>query len=938
MADYAKPFLELVQEYQQIPDSLAGAKLAHISGPNGYLHRPEEASEKESCLLVSDYDRTLDHDYAWPDKNSGSVIDTDYTSVIIENALLRYFHDPVGSLSTIAPVSGKTNRIRSNTVAFKANGDDYPRTLSVLPARDVAIGDKVKVVGTDGSDTYTLDTYVSGIVGDVVPGVVGDAYAGDANADAQSYATSVDKTAGDDNCIQVDVEGDDYDRLSDGVIDETYTITVTQGSEGGDFRTARLNVVSASGLDNDDEVAPELEGTHFAIGGGGLRIAFVKNAGASCSSVASEGEVAPDELLPGQTWKVRIKQNFTPVTFASGGSYDLSRDTTYIIRVVRGGLFTEDTAECPQVTVTTTNGVDATGSSRINVTTSGDAITIGTGGVTFTPSGAGLKYGDFYYIDTTAEAEGSMQTLVLGHNLPTEIQDATDLSLDLFIKKSSVELEANKTWQVPDHNWEQSQDEITILAGAEVEVDEWTDVDGNVVALPLYGGAVYVRYREWLQNLVNAFEAISDIDQIDEIQGQLHPDNPLKYGVYKALTTSAGNSVYYTATKDATTLDYWVNMLKKVAGRPEIYNLVPMTNVRAIQNLIQAHVDSQSGSTKAFLRACFLNSEAPSSKAIGSSENTDDGEVITAILEDNPDVDGTQYTRLTVTSDNIDLIADLSLVAGDTVKYFYESDGFGNESSQEFVIEEVVNERTVILATGADVAVSVGQRVEFWRTLTANNVANDYGDISASFADNRVCHVWPDTYTDGELTEVPGYFLCALLAGQRSSAAPHRPLTNVELPGITDVPRSYEFMDEDDLNVMAGKGTWIITKDPLTGTIYTRHALTTSTVDINRQEESIRSNADAVGLALYNRVKPYIGRANVTPRLAELIYGQIRSELDLLSSVEPSPEIGPAVLSGPSTGILTVERHRTQKDKMVIRVSVELPAPFNYGTLYEIII
>ena len=59
----------------------------------------------------------------------------------------------------------------------------------------------------------------------------------------------------------------------------------------------------------------------------------------------------------------------------SRGLGDVYKRQTYIIRVVRGGLFTTDTAECPQVTVTTTNGVDATGSSRINVTDSGVAIT-----------------------------------------------------------------------------------------------------------------------------------------------------------------------------------------------------------------------------------------------------------------------------------------------------------------------------------------------------------------------------------------------------------------------------------------------------------------------------------------------------------------------------------------------------------------------------------
>lgn len=930
---YAKPFLELIQEYQQIPDSLQGAKLAHISGGNAYLHRPEEADEKAGCLLSGDYDPAVDNEYSWPDKHAGSVVDQSWTSVLIENALLRYFADFTGEDSTVAMVAGKRNRVRSDSVAFKANGDDYPRSVDVLPDRDVAVGDRVRITGADGSETLTLNTYVRDIVGDTVAGVIDDAYAGDDNKAAQTFGQSVDKIAGADNCIQVDLEAGDFDGRSVGVIDEYYTVEVTQGSTGGDFRTARLSVVSASGLDDDTEVQPELEGTHFAIGALNLRMAFVKNAGASASSAADVDEVSHDDLIAGQTWRIHVKQAHTPATFAEGGTYDGSQDATYVIRVVRGGEFTTDTTLAPRISVTTTNGSDVSGSSLQYVTASGTAVSIGTHGVTWTPTGDGLVANDIYYVPVTAEHEGSMQTLVLGHNLPEDLEDASDLNLELFIKVPSLELPSKRLWTPGSYNWEQDADAITIYQDAEAETADWT-VDGAVTALPIHGGEVYVRYREWLTAHVGRLESISSVDDIDTVQGQLSPDNPLKWGVYKAVGASASNAVYFTAVADPTDLDDWATMLKKVAGRTEVYNLAPMTQDRTVQDLIVAHVNDQSGRTKAFLRACFLNSAAEVTVAVADAGETTDGEAVLATVEDNPDVTGTQYTLLTVTSDNVDLVTE-GVRAGDVVRYLYESDGFGGETYSEYVIDEVVNERTVVLASSVGLAVGVGQKVEFWRTRTADEVAEAYAAVSASFGNNRVVHVWPDSYTDGDET-VPGYFLCAVLAGMRSSVAPHRPFTNVEVTGVADVPRSYEYMDEEDLDVMAESGTWIVTRDETSGTIYTRHGLTTSTVDLNRKEESIRCNADAVGLALYARVKPYIGRANVTPALEELVYGQLRSELDNLMSTEPTPEIGPACLAG--SEVREVKKHETQKDKMIIKVFVVLPAPFNYGELHELII
>ena len=69
----------------------------------------------------------------------------------------------------------------------------------------------------------------------------------------------------------------------------------------------------------------------------------------------------------------------------------------------------------------------------------------------------------------------------------------------------------------------------------------WTD-DGVLLALDVHSsadagyGKAYVEYRAWLSTLCYEINSITDVGDIDDIAGSLTPDNPLKWGVYKALT------------------------------------------------------------------------------------------------------------------------------------------------------------------------------------------------------------------------------------------------------------------------------------------------------------------------------------------------------------------------------------------------------------------
>ncbi len=290
---------------------------ACIVGGNAQLFR---YVDEKLLAYLGDHVHTGSHDddttWEYPNLPDDSIVDQDYVKLYADNALLLYHRDdicddaPFSSCSlgetdygVVTPVSGYQNRIRNDVVAYIENsfrGVTYPRNACFID-RDCQIGDVVDLEGSVPV-AYTLRTRIKDFHGDIVPAVIGDPAAGDDNAADQAEDCSITQTAGDVNCVEAECVSAGYDGLADGDITETYTITVTQGSTGGDFTTALLRVRSASGNDDDDDVVPSMAGVATNIGSRGFQVIFTKSSASSCSWEAGEEGISVDDPLLGQIW------------------------------------------------------------------------------------------------------------------------------------------------------------------------------------------------------------------------------------------------------------------------------------------------------------------------------------------------------------------------------------------------------------------------------------------------------------------------------------------------------------------------------------------------------------------------------------------------------------------------------------------------------------
>jgi hypothetical protein len=940
MATYVLPQVLVFQELQLLPAVVANPLHAFISGGHAQLIRFGESDEKDLGALGA-YDPLVEECFIWPNRETGAIVDPTYTKVWFEDALLEYFSDAAGSGSLIDTVAGFNNKITSDSVNFADNtssdGTVFPRDAALL--RDVQPGDIADVRAVVGPDTFDLRTFVQDLEGDPIAATIG-ALAEDASNAATSVAAAVvTKTDGGDNCVDVTADASLYDGYTSGFVTETYRVLVTESSSGSDATTAVLRVFSGSGEDDQLAVTPAAFGAPTSIGTRGLTATFDLLGGAACSASADNDTIAPEDLIEGQEWEIDVTADFTnpqdATSLSSAGTFTGPFATTYIIEITRGAI-TGGAAPRPQFTVTTTTGVDVSGPTTIPDAPIPSTFPVGTHGVllSYDISTAGFRKGDKYLIDVTPQEEGAITTLILGNSLDAGIPSGTEVSLTLYIKKPTLQIPENREGFAPLVNWDQDATEICIKDAIEGAFDSSWALSGVPQSLPVVEGEMFVEYRAWRQDLCNEVNAVFDSAQLnDAIPGALHPDNELKWGVFKALQNSNGTEVKYAAVCDPGSNTAWIDVLDLIVGRDDVYGLVPLTKDKTVLDLFQAHVADQSNEINNRWRVLWANLEGAPLKVVAYEGNSTDSSVLLATLADDPGTSGTQFTLLQVPADNSNFITN-GVRPGDTVRFLFTTDGFGNELWTEFEVDSVTTENELLLKTGHTVAITVAQKVEIWRNLSATEEAAELALLSGAWGDRRVRSTWPDRISSGE-TEMEGYFLNASLAGLVSGVVPHQGLTRLEISGYDDVSRTVDKFNKNHLDTMALAGTWIVTQDVNTGQIFTRHAVTTGdNADILEREEMITRNVDAISFEVFRLFDPFIGISNVTPSmiaLSESLLDQLLSVMENRGNIE---RLGTQVITGT---IRRLEQSPLLKDRIIVEVDLVVPAPLNNVEVHLIV-
>ena len=339
MSTYVLPQVEVFQIFNQLPPSVIQNLNAFVFGPQYQLFRYGVAAEK-SLTSLGAYNSNAASIYAWPNQPAGSIPDTSYAQLYMDNVWALYQTITTADSAQI-PSEHNRNEIRVDAMVL-ATGNGLTRSGTLY--RDVQAGDTVRYSYTDMYDvTFTGTSKVVNLLADVEPASISGASAKASNEATQAGTANLATGAttpyayNASNAVQMasskvfslDSTLHTFPgSLAGGVESDIITVSiVTSGLPG----TAQANIRYASGIYSADAVTIKAHaGYQGAIYlGNNLWLGF-KTAGAE--TTFAEGDI----------YTVTVSAPFTALTgsdMVTGGVYTGSRNTTYQATVVRGGVF-----------------------------------------------------------------------------------------------------------------------------------------------------------------------------------------------------------------------------------------------------------------------------------------------------------------------------------------------------------------------------------------------------------------------------------------------------------------------------------------------------------------------------------------------------------------------------------------------------------------------
>jgi hypothetical protein len=732
------------------------------------------------------------------------------------------------------------------------------------------------------------------------------------------------------------------------IMSDTITATVTAGTNASN---ATFSISSKNGAFATKTATITTTGS-----GGSQTWSFVvdtDDANNTITLTLPNAASSANALSVGMSWTLGVTALSTNATFTAAGTYSGTSDAVYKLAVVRGGAFYDSTlnsgagnaSTCAQVAITASNG----DSSTAVLVPLNSAITVGNYGVTATftagttSSNAGLIQGDSYYINAKSATLGAVNVIQLADNLPSAtINNSNTMYLTLSLNQKSIQVPTIQNLATGTYNWQSvSINQLQLNSGV-TTTDSNIVFGGNPLALTVTAAKVYIEHRDLMPDNTASISSVNNEDDVAIKLGTIHPDNPLAQGVYNAVLNSNDTTVYFIGVGSDDLAGY--NAAIAIAQKSDaVYGFVPLTFDRTIQQAVVAHVNAYSTPSVGLWRVAWL-SQQDSTTAVLYGTNSTLGQVNNttgstptpwvATVADDPINAGTQYTL--VTMPGATLITN-GIRAGDSLRINFGTDTNGNQTYSQYTVSQVRSQTSFTITSGLSAPIVSPVLAQIVRNYTLDERANNIAAIAGSYKNRRVRVVFPDSYKYNEVT-YSGYFMAAALAGLRAGVVPHQGLTNTVVLGADNLNKVVNVFNQDQLNVMASQGVWLVTQSIVGATPYVRHQLTSDATSLNTSEDSITTNVDNMSYGLKRILAPYIGTYNINPGNIQVIRDAIINQMNFYATQTYTARAGNQLVSfSPATDILQIQQNTNYKDRIDVSLQLHVPYPLNYINLLLVV-
>nr|DAQ19014.1 MAG TPA: hypothetical protein [Herelleviridae sp.] len=583
----------------------------------------------------------------------------------------------------------------------------------------------------------------------------------------------------------------------------------------------------------------------------------------------------------------------------TGSVFTGSNDITYLLEIVsvNGGTGSSGSGSADG---TLSARVIALAGATYQATiafTAGEATAIDAYGVKLTfasITSTAYKVNDRFQISCTAAKDGAVNIVMINTELPS-----THLDEELEVSVCSRNVAVGDV-AVGESMWHATTSNITIEDSIYVAVGESRYM--------LMEGDMYVAYREQL--LDESLEVIdARSEYAAEFAGLAVPENPM--GMWYRLALTAGGTAFYMMSVAEDT-DAGYERAVALAGKyEELYAIVCFRQTAAVQAAVSAVIDKYAAPEIAqFKRGWFT----PLTTQVSTYyEKNDDGSIILGTIHD---------SELTLEAPGNAVSGGVR--AGDTVTVVNSFNAVTDSyETKSYTVARVVDSSTVALTNAADV--DMMSQVVFSRQMTNAQYANAMAAEARSWNNYRINLVWASSinalgYTDIDLAYLPG-----ILAALRAASAPHAPLSDVTVPGITVT--DVEKFTDSEYEAMNDGGVWIVANDSF-GNAITYHQITTRTDGTIAEEDSVVSNADSIVREFRFGLHEFRGNANVTDALLAQMRANIYAIADQIMGRTYAAQYGPQMTA---FEIVSLEEDPANNTGIIGTFRPTLPKPFLNG-------
>lgn len=441
---------------------------------------------------------------------------------------------------------------------------------------------------------------------------------------------------------------------------------------------------------------------------------------------------------------------------------------------------------------------------------------------------------------------------------------------------------------------------------------------------------------------------VDSTDTLETVLSPVNADNPLALMMYYSLVNAPGIEVSGIGVDEISdnepegSADGYSRALSFLEAK-EVYALAPGTQSALVHQAFMTHVAAMSEPDARGERIVFICPEMPSENlpALVTSGTNGESAASTNVFESNlpslsadmvaadlsPDQPLTYADGVFITVEGYAQRWNVASVSGTqiTLRVSFSAgqntDGF---FTTDTLPGDLLQKTFAMYVRGASLVVPGTEDPDY------SAIAAAYAALGSSYGSRRVYMVAPEkvsSVVDGIEQELPGYYLCAALAGMVGQLAPQQGFTNYPITGFTRPIGSNDVFSRLQMNNAAAGGTYWVIQNAAGAPLTTRHQLSTNLTSIESRELSITKVIDFMAKMLRAGLRNFIGRFNITQPFLDTLSTVVQGMLNF--GVEQGVIVG-----GDLNNII---QSSDQPDTVLIDVTLDPPYPCNYIRLTLVI-